>query len=60
VNGDFPICSSKNLFAWTPARASSGMNEYEFPAHRHGHDFKKIDELFAREQDFPSMPELTI
>ena len=35
------------------------MNEYEFPAHRHEHDFKKIDELFARVQGFPSKPELT-
>jgi hypothetical protein len=41
------------------------MNEYEFPPHRHEHDFsgpasRKIGELFARVQDFIAKPELAI
>ncbi len=36
------------------------MNEYEFPAHRHEHDFEKNGGLFLRVQDFPTKPELTI
>jgi TolB-like protein/Tfp pilus assembly protein PilF len=41
------------------------MNEYDFPPHRHEHDFsgpasRKIGELFARVQDFLTKPELTI